>query len=462
MIRRPPRSTLSSSSAASDVYKRQEYGVIRWWRTLATIVRSRVMAAAEGCAKLHGYRFWESIGSPSKVVAPMVDQSELAYRMLTRQHRADLCYTPMYNSKVFVQTKSTGDFTTAPEDRPLFVQFCGNDPETLLAAAQMVEGQCDAIDLNLGCPQGIARTGHYGSFLLEEPELLERIVSLLHDKLTVPVTVKIRLLPSLKATISLAKRLEAAGASIITIHGRTKEEKKLAVGLTDWDAIKAIKAEMKIPVFLNGGIADYHDYERAMHETGVDGVMTSEGILENPGLFSKNTDPETGEYCGLVQLTRAYLDLCYRYDTGDEKSRQLKFARAHLFKFLYCGLIKDQTVMQALSVANSFEEMEKLFEELVKTGVEEPWFHASSHPSLGKEFDLKRTWYTRHVKGPWTPSAVTGELTDLLGHEKWGDRADFVKKPKRQATVAIAAECNQCGVEFPSRSKMFKHIREAH
>lgn len=156
------------------------------------------------------------------------------------------------------------------------------------------------------------------------------------------------------------------------------------------------------------------------------------------------------------------MDLCYKYDTADERSRQLKFARAHLFKFLYSSLIKDQSLMQRLSVASSFEEMETVFSEIIQMNVEEPWFNANFHKNLGKEFDLSRTWYARHVKGPWKPSAVTGELTDLLGFEKWGDRANHVKKPKRQATVAIVSECTQCGAEFPSRSKMFKHIREVH
>ena len=94
---------------------------------------------------------------------------------------------------------------------------------------------------------------------------------------------------------------------------------------------------------------------------------------------------------------------------------------------------------------------------------EEPFFHASFHPALGKEFEFSRSWYGRHVKQLWKPSTVTGELGELLGIEKWGDRTEHARKPqKRQALQAIAAQCTQCGTEFPSRSKMFKHIREEH
>ncbi|CAM9596880.1 unnamed protein product [Choristocarpus tenellus] len=97
------------------------------------------------------YEFFRSIGSPSRVVAPMVDQSELPFRLLCRRYGGMLCYTPMYNSRCFA-TSSTyreSNFDPHPEDRPLIVQFCGNDPETLLAAAKFVEGSCDAVDINL-------------------------------------------------------------------------------------------------------------------------------------------------------------------------------------------------------------------------------------------------------------------------------------------------------------------------
>jgi hypothetical protein len=119
--------------------------------------------AALNIKKLGGFDFFHSIGSPRFVVAPMVEQSEYAYRMLTRRYGATLCYTPMVHSRLFVEDKRYreriyADLAGWPTtDRPLFVQFCGNDPQMLLRAGKLVEGRCDAFDLNFGCPQGIAR-----------------------------------------------------------------------------------------------------------------------------------------------------------------------------------------------------------------------------------------------------------------------------------------------------------------
>ena len=171
------------------------------------------------------YAFYKSIGSPKFIVAPMVDQSELPYRMLTRKYKADLCYTPMLHSRMFAEGEGYRRefFSPHPDDRPLIVQFCGNDPDILVKAAKYVENDCDAVDINLGCPQGIAKRGKYGSFLLEKTELIKSMVTALHQNLKVPVTCKIRCLYSEKDTVALAKAIEGAGAAMLVVHGRIRE-----------------------------------------------------------------------------------------------------------------------------------------------------------------------------------------------------------------------------------------------
>jgi tRNA-dihydrouridine synthase 1 len=175
------------------------------------------------------------LGSPKYVVAPMVDQSELAWRTLSRRYGAQLAYTPMINAKMYASNKRNGyreiAFNTTlgeeggPGDRPLIIQFCANDAEQLLVSAKALEGHCDAVDINLGCPQDIAKRGHYGSFLQDEWDLIYKLINTLHTNLSVPVTAKFRVFPSLEKTVEYAKMLERAGAQILTCHGRMREQR---------------------------------------------------------------------------------------------------------------------------------------------------------------------------------------------------------------------------------------------
>merc|ERR1712063_221428 len=205
-------------------------------------------------------------GAPCMGVAPMVDASELPFRMLCRKYGATMAWTPMLHSRMFAEQKKYGkkNLTTCPEDRPLAIQFCANDPDILLKAALLVQDQCDAIDINLGCPQNIAKRGNYGAYLCNQWDLIRDMVSILHNNLSIPVFCKIRVQETYERTIEYAKMIEAAGCQLLTVHGRTKEQKGHQQGVADWNLIREIKQVLKIPVFSNGNIREYGDLQQCL------------------------------------------------------------------------------------------------------------------------------------------------------------------------------------------------------
>ncbi|KAK3692934.1 tRNA-dihydrouridine synthase 1 [Podospora appendiculata] len=308
--------------------------------------------------KLHGRAFYESIGSPKFIVAPMVDQSEFAWRMLSRsflpesQRSSLLAYSPMLHARHFASSQKYRDShfqpsrsplpDTAPPagaplpapfldgnpaiDRPLFVQFCANDPASLAAAAQLVAPYCDAVDLNLGCPQGIARKGHYGAFLQEDQALIFSLIRTLHEQLPVPVTAKIRLLDTKEASLAYARNVLAAGASILTVHGRRREQKGHLTGLADWAMIRYLRDNLppETVLFANGNILQHGDLARCLAATGADAVMSAEGNLSDPGIFSQPPDvgSEGREYWRgrdgrggwrVDAVFRRYLNILHKY-----------------------------------------------------------------------------------------------------------------------------------------------------
>uniref|UniRef100_A0A7M5V293 tRNA-dihydrouridine(16/17) synthase [NAD(P)(+)] n=1 Tax=Clytia hemisphaerica TaxID=252671 RepID=A0A7M5V293_9CNID len=154
-------------------------------------------------------------------------------------------------------------------------QFCANDPEKFADACELAEPHCDGVDLNLGCPQVIAARGHYGAFLMEEWERVENIIRTACARIKKPITCKIRVYESIEKTVEYAKRLERAGAKIITVHGRRREQRGPLTGIASWDHIKAVKEAVSVPVFANGNIQYLRDVEKCIEYTKVDAVMSA-------------------------------------------------------------------------------------------------------------------------------------------------------------------------------------------
>ncbi|KAI3834197.1 hypothetical protein MKX03_030004 [Papaver bracteatum] len=282
---------------------------------------------------------WKKLGEPKLIVAPMVDNSELPFRMLCRKYGATAAYTPMLHSRIFTETEKyrTTEFTTCKEDRPLFVQFCANNPDTLLEAAQVVAPHCDYVDINLGCPQRIARRGYYGAFLMDNLPLVKSLVEKLAQNLPVPVSCKIRVFPKLEDTLTYARMLEDAGCALLAVHGRTRDEKDGRKFRADWSAIKAVKDAVRIPVLANGNVRHMEDVKNCLKDTGVDGVLSAETLLENPALFAGfrtaewiEGEEESTKVGGIDQgdLLVDYLKLCEKYPAP------WRMIRSHVHKLL--------------------------------------------------------------------------------------------------------------------------------
>jgi len=312
-------------------------------------------------SKLHGRAFYESIGAPKHIVAPMVDQSEFAWRLLSRSflppelRTSILCYSPMLHAKLFADAPKyrASHFEAVKEapplesgqateeayldgnarvgDRPLFVQFCANDPDALLQAAKAVQPYCDAVDLNLGCPQGIAKRGHYGAFLQEDWDTIYKMINALHNGLDIPVTAKMRVLETKERTLDYAKMILSAGASILTVHGRQREQKGHNTGLADWSVLRYLREQLpsETVLFANGNILQHEDIQQCLDETKFDGVMSAEGNLYDPSIFA--TPPPVGEegrayWRGrdgkggyrMDDVLRRYLNIIHRHVLGKE------------------------------------------------------------------------------------------------------------------------------------------------
>lgn len=291
------------------------------------------------------------------ICAPMVGASELAFRLLVRKYGATLAYTPMINSERFAHDEEyrKEEFQTNNDDRPLVAHFSANNPELFLKAVKYVENQCDAIDLNLGCPQRVAYQGHFGSFLLDEVDrpLVLNMVRTIAENSIVPIFVKIRLLDTIEDTIRLCQQLVEAGAALIAIHGRYRVNlvNRTGPGARDGpahlDQIKAIREVIPrhIPIIANGNIKTWQDVQDNLQFTACNGVMSAEGLLDNPAIFNH------GITIPAIQLAKEYLQYVESYPV------KLKTLIFHIRRICKDELTRFQLMEECLNNITNLQEM---------------------------------------------------------------------------------------------------------
>ncbi len=223
-------------------------------------------------------------------LGPMAGVTDWAFRTVCAQLGANVTVTEMVSSRALVyQDKKSAALLRKNEGSICGAQIFGNDPRIMAEAAQLalnISG-CDFIDINMGCPMPkIANSGD-GCGLMRTPELAGEIVKAVCKAVSVPVTVKCRIGWD-KGSINVldfTKRMEDCGASLLTVHGRTRS--MLYSGTADWDAIAGVKKQCNIPVIANGDVVSGESAIRCLKWTGADGIMIGRATFGDPWIFSE-------------------------------------------------------------------------------------------------------------------------------------------------------------------------------
>lgn len=363
------------------------------------------------------------------VMAPMVAASDYAFRCLVERYGVDLTFTQMLHARNLVQdpmfrrnhldfgfqdtlTQSQLDciqgMTIVQQEHhipgPLIVQLAGYDPEMIMRAFDvLMENECqfDGIDVNLGCPQAIARKGNYGAFLHEYKEdLVCDILQMLkrHVPSHYSVSCKIRLPVSLKDEDiqNRIQRLVDTGVNFITVHGRTLEENKTKTGAVHVDKLRlAVEMAGKVPVICNGGVESHADIDRLLGLTNAAAIMSSEALLETPNLFSTDSSQLSPRllFQQQVNMAREYIDLCAIYPPlpgvlGGNGS--FSIVKGHLFKILHRYLQQHVDIRNQLMCATRLVDGVAILDELQSCYQNQGDF--GDCPSSQQD----ASWYRRH------------------------------------------------------------------
>lgn len=305
------------------------------------------------------------------VLAPMAGISNTSYRKIIKEMGAGLIYAEMVSDKAlcFSNEKTFDLLKMSEEERPIAQQIFGSDKESFIKAAQIIEEKMhpDIIDINMGCPvPKVAVRAQAGSALLKNPDKVYEIVSSVVKAVTVPVTVKIRSGWDEKNinAVEIAKKCEEAGASAITIHGRTRAQGYS--GKADWNIIKQVKEAVKIPVIGNGDVTSCYDAKKMIDETGVDAVMIGRGVLGNPWLIKECVDylndgkePEEVSFVDKVQMMRKHYELL-----AQDKCEKLALLeiRSHIIWYLK-GMPQSKEIKNKICQSKTTEDIFNIIDE---------------------------------------------------------------------------------------------------
>ena len=306
------------------------------------------------------------------ILGPMAGVTDLAFRTICAELGANITVTEMVSSRALVyQDQKSKKLLKKNEGSICGAQIFGNDPAIMAEAAVMaleVSG-CDFLDINMGCPMPkIANSGD-GSGLMRTPELAGEIVKAVENAVNVPVTVKCRLGWD-KGSINVldfTKRMEDNGASMITVHGRTRA--MLYSGTADWDYIRKVKEQLSVPVIANGDIVDATSALRCLKWTGADGIMIGRATFGDPWIFEQVSAAMAGKEIPERPCLKDRIEVAVRQFELSEKDHGEKIAcleaRKH-FAWYLRGVRNASYYKKEVSSLTSMADIYRVAKEIVR------------------------------------------------------------------------------------------------
>ena len=324
------------------------------------------------------------------MLAPMAGVADTSFRVMCREKGAEYTVSEMISAKALCfEQKARPSAPTKPaelanivaEESPMAIQLFGREPAFMAEAARMIESgeyrgasqilPPAAIDINMGCPVPKVVGNGEGSALMREPALAAEIVREIKKAVNLPVTVKIRAgyTNDNRNAPEMAKMLEDAGADLICVHGRTRQQ--FYQPSSDNGIIAAVKRAVRVPVIGNGDLNCAEDVKRMIEETACDGVMLARGTLGNPWLFSEVIAALEGrEYTAPSAAERLETALLHAADMIARKGERVGLPEARKHLVWYCkGLRGAAAARGELMQAQSLEGVRSIFDALLAQNV---------------------------------------------------------------------------------------------